>query len=195
MPSRRGLSLMEVLISLVIFLGALVVIGRLILIGGERALEVKYEALATQLCQAKMAEVVAGAVPLQSQSRVAFADDPAWSWSLEVEAGDLPGLWRVQVRVEREERPELRKIECTLSQLVIDPAWRGGNGTAPLPLGSDGATASATAEEQTSSAPSSPPASRGPPPQGGPTDQGPPRGDGLRPPFGNDKGSPRGGKQ
>ena len=37
--ARRGLSLLEVLIALAIFLGAMIVIGRLVILSGDRAIE------------------------------------------------------------------------------------------------------------------------------------------------------------
>lgn len=126
---------MEVLIALVIFLTSLIVIGRLIIMGGERALEVKLESYATQLCQSKLAEVSSGAIPLSGQGEMPFEDDPNWVWSLEAEEADAPGLWRINIRVMRQQ-PAQPKIECAIRQLVLDPALRGGT-SAPAPAGTD----------------------------------------------------------
>src|SRR5262249_30485154 len=76
--ARRGLSLLEVLVSLSIFLFALIVIGRLVVMGTDLALDVQYQSQATQLCQSKMAEVLCGAVPLSSQNEVPFDEDSNW---------------------------------------------------------------------------------------------------------------------
>jgi len=121
---RRGLSLMEVLVALAIFLLAFVMLGRLVIFGGDRALEGQQQFRAADLCQSKLAEVVAGALPLTSQPEVAFEEDPAWHWSLECEKSNFPGLWNVTVRVSRQEAGGAR-IVCTVSEMVLDPQTRG----------------------------------------------------------------------
>src|SRR5262249_46245586 len=92
---RQGLSLLEVVVALTIFLFALGVIGRLVTMGGDQAFDVQQKGQASQLCQSKLAEVVAGVVPLQNQSEVPFDEDPQWLWSLDAEQGSVSGLWNV----------------------------------------------------------------------------------------------------
>jgi general secretion pathway protein I len=121
---RRGLSLLEVLVALAIFLFALVGIGRLIVWGSDRALDVQYKTQAAQLCQAKMAEVIAGAVPLSSQNDAPFDEDPDWHWSLDAEQGSISGLWTLTVKVTRQGKGN-DPLEVTLSQMILDPSLRG----------------------------------------------------------------------
>jgi general secretion pathway protein I len=124
---RAGLSLLEVLVALSIFLFALIGIGRLITLSAERAQDVQQQSQAARLCQSKLAEVVRGAVPLSSQDAVAFDEDPDWQWSLEAEQeGSIQGLWKVQVKVGRD-RPDGTRIETTMSQWVLDPSMRGSS--------------------------------------------------------------------
>src|SRR5262249_48323520 len=89
---RGGMTLLEVLVALGIFLTALTAISRLITMGGEHALNVQQQAQATQLCQAKLAEVSAGVVPLSGQSDVPFDEDPNWLWSVDAGQGTISGL-------------------------------------------------------------------------------------------------------
>ena len=63
---RPGISLIEVLLSLAIFLLALVAIGRLVDIGVDSALDSQAQAVATRLCHSKLAEAEAGAVALDA---------------------------------------------------------------------------------------------------------------------------------
>lgn len=151
--SRAGLSLLEVLIALAIFLFSMVIIGRLIIMGGERALEVKLEGYATQLCQSKLAEVSSGAIPLSGQGEVPFEEDPNWVWSLEAEEADAPGLWRINIRVTRQQ-PAQPKFECAIRQLVLDPAMRGGT-TSAAPAGTDTPTTPDTGASTSTGSPSS----------------------------------------
>ena len=129
---RTGFSLLEVLVALAIFLFGLVAIGQLITLGSDRALEVQFQTQAVQLCQAKMAEVVAGAVPLSSQADAKFDEDPDWSWSLEAEQDSNSSLlWNVKVTVTHP-RPDGSKMEASLSQMVLDPSQRGSATDAAL---------------------------------------------------------------
>jgi general secretion pathway protein I len=121
---RSGLSLLEVLVALSIFLFAMIGIGQLITLSANQALEVEAKSQAVELCRSKLNEVACGAVPLSSQSGVAFDEDPDWTWSLDAAAGAATGLWNVTVTVARE-RPDGSKTQCVISQIIIDPAQIG----------------------------------------------------------------------
>jgi general secretion pathway protein I len=144
------MSLLEVLVALAIFLFALIVLGRLVIMGGERAREVQELGQATQLCQSKLAEVAAGAVPLSSQSGAPLDEAPDWTWSLDCSQADIASLWSVTVKVGKD-RPDGSRIECTLSQKVLDPAQRGN-----ALDGSTAAAASASSGSGTSNSAASP---------------------------------------
>lgn len=122
--ARPGLTLLEVVIALAIFLFSLVAITQLLTLSGERALLANLRAHAALLCQSKLAEVVSGVQPLQSAGYAAFTDDPDWQWRMECNEGDVPGLWNVQVWVKKD-RPDGSAVEVTLSQMVLSPSKRG----------------------------------------------------------------------
>jgi type II secretion system protein I len=165
---RRGLSLLEVLVALAIFLMSMIVIGQLITLGGDRALDVQNRGLAAQLCQSKLAEVVAGVVPLESQPETPFEEDSTWLWSLDCEPHAVPGLWSVTVHVTRQQAGPTR-VGCSLSQVVLDPAQRGstadvvqiisGTSSSTGSGGSTGGTGGSTGGSATPGSSSSPPAS------------------------------------
>jgi type II secretion system protein I len=121
---RRGMTLLEVLVALGIFLISLVGIIKLVTLGGEHARLAQLNAQAAQLCQSKLAEVVAGVVPLSSQSEVPFDEDPDWLWSLDANQGDIAGLWKLTVRVTRQQS-DGSHIECSLDRMLLDPSLRG----------------------------------------------------------------------
>jgi general secretion pathway protein I len=121
---RYGLTLLEVLVAMSIFLIALIGIARLITMGGEQAVNVAQQARAAQLCQSKLAEVVAGAVPLSGQSDVPFDEDASWQWSLDASQGEIPGIWQIKVTVSRE-RSDGSKVECSFDRMLLDPSVRG----------------------------------------------------------------------
>lgn len=121
---RSGLSLLEVLVAMAIFLFSVIAIAHMIGLAGDRALVVQRQSQAIQICQTKMAEVIAGAIPLSSQSDVPLDEDPDWHWSLNAQSGSVPGLWNVNIKVSRQGPT---KLETSLSQLVLDPSLRGNN--------------------------------------------------------------------
>jgi prepilin-type N-terminal cleavage/methylation domain-containing protein len=122
-PARRGLSLLEVLLALAIMLLSLVAIGRLVDFGADRGLDARLHTQGARLVQAKMAEVEAGVVPVDSASGGQFDDNPDWSWSVEPTPQGTPNLYQVTVRVTRDRRGQ--PFEVTLTQLLYDPTKVG----------------------------------------------------------------------
>src|SRR5262245_26685517 len=108
-----------------IFLLSLVALGRLVIMGSDMALEVRYESEAAQICQTKLAEVMAGAIPLQSQSATNVEEDPDWQWALEAQQGSVSGLWSIQVIVSRQFPDGSTREYCSVSQMVLEPSLRG----------------------------------------------------------------------
>jgi prepilin-type N-terminal cleavage/methylation domain-containing protein len=122
--SRPGLSLLEVLTALAIFLIALIALGQLLTMSGERAFEVQQQSHGAQLCQSKLAEVVSGAVPLSSNSGP-YDEDPNWQWNVDAEQdSSITGLWRVHVTASRD-MPDGSHYESSVHQMILDPSLRG----------------------------------------------------------------------
>jgi hypothetical protein len=129
--------------ALAILLFALIGIGRLLTLSGDRAMEVQQQGRAAQLCQAKLAEVVAGVVSLSSHSG-AFDEDPDWQWTVDAESdSSISGLWRVRVTVSRNHADGSR-IESSLNQMVLDPSLRGSTTDAASAASTTGGSSSGT---------------------------------------------------
>ena len=64
--SRRGLSLLEVILSIAILGGAMVMIGQLYYLGYRSALQTRYRSEGNLYADAKMAELASGVLPLES---------------------------------------------------------------------------------------------------------------------------------
>src|SRR5438132_1179248 len=95
-PARRlGLSLLEVLVSLAIFLMALTALVHLISQSSHLSVEGSHRARAAQLAHGKLNELASGALPLQSQSDGSFDDEPDFRWSAEVATGVSDRLYNV----------------------------------------------------------------------------------------------------
>jgi hypothetical protein len=123
---RDALTLLEVLAALAVLLFSVVGLGTLMTISGDRATEIRHQSWALQRCQTKMAEVIVGAVPLESKTDMPFDEDPDWLWSVDVQDSGITGLMNVTVRVARQ-RADRSRMETSLTQMVLDPALRGGS--------------------------------------------------------------------
>jgi hypothetical protein len=128
------LTLLEVIVSMAIFLLALVAVWQLSSIGSERAEDVSVQSQTSMLCQSKMAEVIIGVQPLGEASGT-FADDPDPNLKWEIKATqrqDAMGAWEVSVKVSTLTGSG-RTVESTLGQIVMDPTLRGSTQDRPPP--------------------------------------------------------------
>jgi general secretion pathway protein I len=159
---RPGLSLIEVIVSLAIFLFSLIALGQMVNFAGNLAAEARTRGTAARLAQSKLAEVVAGAVPLEGGGG-SCEDEPGYEWQVSAEPGPAEGLYNVTVTVSRKEGGG-HVVSVSLSQLVYDPQRVGhlndysetqiGTGTPASTSGSSG-TGGATGATGTGGAPPS----------------------------------------
>jgi len=126
-PVRRGLSILEVLIALMILLLAIGAINQLMTICSEQALTIHQRSQAARLAQSLLAEVAAGSLPIQgTASGSEVPDDPDYTYTMTSESNVLAGLYTVTITVSRE-MSDGRKVEYTLRQMMLDPAFVGSN--------------------------------------------------------------------
>ena len=118
---RAGLTLLEVLLSLGLFLGALAALSQLWYGGVRASVQARLMTQAILRCESKLNEVVAGAVPLQSTSDTPFGDDANWTWSLQVAPGPHTDALLVTVRVSHPGQSGLSSSEHQLRRLIRDP--------------------------------------------------------------------------
>ena len=150
---RKGMSLLEVLIALAVFVMSITGLVFLMGIATDNALETQMRSQAQSLCQSKLAEVSAGALPLSGSGKVECEDDKDYQWSMDVAPGSFGSLSTVTVTVSRK-RANGKEFECSMSQMVLDPTVVG--------TVFDGATAiqtpstAATTTPATSGSPSAP---------------------------------------
>ena len=120
---RAGLTLLEVLISLSIFLAALTALSQLIGIGSRAAVQTQLRTQAIFRCQSVLAEVLAGAQPMESVAMSAFDDESEnWKWSLNVEPGDYENMLKLTVLVQYIGDSETVSTSYQLIRQVRDPA-------------------------------------------------------------------------
>src|SRR5947209_8501909 len=114
-PPRQGMTILEVLLAMTIFLMSLIGLAQLMSICTDLAVETDLTNRATQLAQSKMNEFVTGILPLTSQGDTPFDEDGAWSWSAECQAdGTVSNLWTVTVHVTR------KRLDGTMYESVLN---------------------------------------------------------------------------
>jgi general secretion pathway protein I len=134
--NRRGFSLIEVLLAMAILMMSLVAITQLVGIGSDDGLRARFTMRGVRLAESKMAEIEAGAIPLDSAGGGSFeGDDSAWSWTCDVSPGTAPNLHQVQVTVTRDFRGA--PFEISIGRLMFDPAFTGSAAQAERPAESD----------------------------------------------------------
>lgn len=119
----RGFSLLEVLLSIAILGGAMVVIGQLVNIGYRSAIEARIRSDANILVDGKMAEVSAGIIDLQSTSSSIIEENPDWMYSVDVQQSGQLGLLMVMVTVEQTPNSASNPISMSVVRLMPDPEY------------------------------------------------------------------------
>jgi hypothetical protein len=121
---------MEILISLAILLLGLAGLVYLLSAASERAMETQIRTEALLHAQAKMAEVIAGSISLQSQGDQDVEDAPEFRWSMDCSQGQADGLWSVTIQVTRR-RSLGSPMVVSLQQMVLDPSIVGSTQDVP----------------------------------------------------------------
>lgn len=120
---RPGLTLLEVILAIAIFGGALVAIGELIRIGSMSAAAARDLTEAQRYCNNVMAEVSAGIIPPESTSGAEVEGSEGWLYSIEsAPLDEQAGLLSVAVTVEQDPGLYNKPLSFTLVRWMIDPA-------------------------------------------------------------------------
>ena len=145
---RAGLSLMEVLVSLAIFLMALTALTYLVNLSSNLAGEGQRRGRCAQIARSKMNELVAGSLPLQGQPDSSVDDETDYRWSADVSPGAATGLYNVTVTVTyRPDDPY--PIKVSYSRLIFDPQYAGS--TQDVPAAPDGSADDSSSDSSGSS--------------------------------------------
>jgi type II secretion system protein I len=121
---RRGITLYEVVIALVIFSGAIAAISEGVSTGVRAALQSRLQSQAILLSESKMGEIIAGVVPRSSAGETAFTESQlqGWTWAVNVKAGPQNGLQLVQVDVAYKLAGDSVDASFSLARYVRDPS-------------------------------------------------------------------------
>lgn len=121
---RRGMSLLELIVSTAIFFLSLVAIYGLLDISQRSGVRAKQRGQALRVCQARLAELVAGVLPLESADGT---DDQAsdYQYQISVESEPDAAGALVKATVVAFQANEPRDSRVSLTQILMDPSFIG----------------------------------------------------------------------
>lgn len=120
---RSGLSLLEIIISVAIFMASLAAIMEGLQIGRRSELSARLQSEAVLRCETVMGEILSGVREASSAQGNSFDDDETgnWEWTAEVTEAGTTGLLQVTVLVEHRPGGEEPNAAFTLVRLMRDP--------------------------------------------------------------------------
>lgn len=121
--TRRGFSLMEVVLAMAILGVAIAVIGELVRLGSRSAAMARDLSMAQLLCDSKMAEIAAGIAAPEPAVSTPFELEPDWLYSIEVEPTNQEGLLAVRVTVQQDVDPSNQPPTFSVVRWIPDPAF------------------------------------------------------------------------
>ncbi len=119
--NREGITLLEVLIALAIFLAAFTIISQIMRTGTQAANQGQQQNEIVLRAKSLLNEVLAGSVEMQSVQESPFEDTDMYVWSLSVSDGPIPDLFLVEVTVARQRQDGRTDMPFTLSRYMRDP--------------------------------------------------------------------------
>ena len=150
---RKGLSLLEVIVSTAIFFLSVIAIYGLLDMGQRNGENARQRGQALRIAEARLAEAAAGVLALESASGDESAC-PGYQWEVTCESfGNLAGLMKVTARSFHKSEPKRSLV--SVSQLVLDPTLQGSLMDGVPPPSDDTATEDSTASSSSSSGSSS----------------------------------------
>ncbi len=119
---RAAFTLLELVLALALFLGAITVLAQIVWNGQKAAIQARLRTEAAFRCESKLNELLTGAEQFQSQQNVSFPDDGRWAWSSQIDTGQYPDLLHLKVTVRHQSNIPAAQTEYALERWLRDPA-------------------------------------------------------------------------
>jgi prepilin-type N-terminal cleavage/methylation domain-containing protein len=128
--TRRGFTLIEVLVALVVAVAAMALLSQGFTTGARASTSAQFATRAAMLAQRVLTDFETGQLPLTSNQSGAFDDEPDFSYETISTTGSITGLTQLTVRIKWQERNQDRVFE--LVRLMKDrPTDSTGSTTSP----------------------------------------------------------------
>ncbi len=120
---RRGLSLLEVILSIAILGVSMVLIGNLYHLGYRSALKARTISEANLMAGATMAELTAGVLPIESSGDAEVPNNPGWTFSVDMKPSMQAGLFMATVTVKRQSATGQVPTSVSIVRFIPDPDY------------------------------------------------------------------------
>lgn len=117
---RRGFTLLEVILALAIFVGAIAVLSRLLVVGVENAEAAQWQSQAWLIAESRWSELESGIRTLSDSGPYEVEEMPGWQWSMQATSSNLPALYNVTLIVECVTNGPGMGTRIQLSRLYFD---------------------------------------------------------------------------
>ena len=117
---RNAFSLLEVVLAIAIFAGAMVVLGQLVSLGMRSSASTQEMTNAQLMAESIMAETLAGAIEMAAVSNVPIELAPDWNYTIAMLPTEEEYLLSLEVTVSRE--TARGPVGFTLTRWVRDPS-------------------------------------------------------------------------
>ncbi len=118
---RRGLTLLEILVSTAILVASVTVIMQVLNAGHNSRLNAVLDAEAIIRCESIMGELLSGVRPLVTSGAEPFDDDAKWTWTASVSDQGSTSLLQVEVVVAHTPSGDVPNSSWSLKRYVRDP--------------------------------------------------------------------------
>ena len=108
---RRGFTLIEVLVALVVAVAAMALLSQGFTTGARASTTAQFATRAAMLAQRVITDLETGQLSLLSTQSGAFEDEPDFSYETTTATGSISGLTQVTVRIKWQERNQDRLYE------------------------------------------------------------------------------------
>jgi len=132
---RHGFSLLEVLLATSILIGSAIVLLELVTIGNKHARSARDLTKSQLICQTKLNEILAGAIPAEAVRPTPIEDDPEWVYWVELSPIQKDGLVALEVNVAHEPVPPKQSARFKLVRWIHEPPNQFSNGLPTPPPG------------------------------------------------------------
>jgi type II secretion system protein I len=120
--SRCAFTLLEVILALAIFGGAVAVLGELVRAGLRNADEARDMNRGVPMAESIMARILAGEMTASAVTDTPCDDQPQWLYSVSVDATEQTSMLKVTVTVRPDRPAALHPKAFSLSRLMVDPS-------------------------------------------------------------------------
>jgi prepilin-type N-terminal cleavage/methylation domain-containing protein len=146
-PHRpNGLSLLEVILAIAILGVSLATIGQLIRIGARSAAQARDSTMAQLYAESQMNRLAAGIDLLDPVQEQPYDDGGKYVYSVDVAAGELPGVMAVTVSVKQAPGTALYPVTYSLTRWIAEPDYAQSLADAEATLNQAFADAQAAAQ-------------------------------------------------